>query len=79
MEEFFPFEIPRSDSPRLAWMKRYSIKVTKMNPHDWYVVTGAIGSIATDGNTEDEALEKFARRNSIRLWNEEAAHVLPAS
>lgn len=76
------FDIPACDSPRLAWMKRHFVQ-TRHDPSArhwtkpvWTCWRGNLleaenyGEV-TAGETEDEAITAWAKRNHVKLWNEE--------
>lgn len=81
--EFFDLSTVTKDTPRLAWMKRWQLETYKSkhfededepwvcwskfessHPHD---------GCATTGETEHDAITKWAIKKGIRLWNEEQA------
>jgi len=84
MSELFPASEMAMDSPRLAWMKKYSVSVhhSKQCPESpwcaWFPGNEETpGGIPLDpdlcgyGTTEEDALRDLAVRNDFPLWNEE--------
>lgn len=68
-------------SPRLAWMERHAIrtmlcKLVQAGENPWMAWTGDLmdaieREAAGYGETEDDALFEFAKKNGLRMWNEE--------
>jgi hypothetical protein len=77
------FKVPVSKSPRLRWMEKHHVTVERMpvevNPGDedefshemFQFYASDDGRHRYGGNTEDEALAKYASCRGYRLWNEE--------
>ena len=66
----------RQDSPRLAWMKRHGVEVVELpvkqdGQYPFCAGTASLMHAFGYGDTEDDALADFAKRNGIPLWNEE--------
>ncbi len=71
MSDLFP-HLAESDSPRLAWMKRYTI-ILKLDHHEttWLAFSLSNPKLKTGrGETDEDAVVDFAKNNKLRLWNE---------
>lgn len=73
MNELFE-ELPKSKSPRLAWLEKYRVEISGPDIDD------EILAVAKDkrgiektgyGHDEQSALADLARKCGWRLWNEE--------
>lgn len=79
------FDIPEQKSPRLLWIEKHGVKIAHYPEFDgtqeddmgetmypYFAWTGT-PSIATSGSgmTADDALTDWARKNHVKLWNEE--------
>ena len=65
------FDIPETKSPRLLWMEKHGIEITRITDDalgDFRFV--ASKTICEAGLNEDDAIAKMAERLEIRLWNE---------
>lgn len=81
MSDLFPAEQMAMDSPRLAWVKRYNVRVhhvaTCPAPWSaWFPGNEENGlpsepELCGYGQTEEEALRDLGVRNDFPLWNEE--------
>ena len=72
------FDMPETPSPRLQWMREHDLK-TLPNIWDefedrerWAAYTGTIDDFPElhFGDTEDEAIVAFAKKQNLKLWNE---------
>ena len=67
------FDIPETPSPRMRWMQRHHLTVSRKheeeNTYSFVAIHGM--TIIGKGATEDEALTAAAKSLNIRLWNEE--------
>jgi hypothetical protein len=86
-EQFDLIKVPERLSPRLAWMKKHSIKTKFFKENSgkdefgnimwpWYAFDPAstedlTGDDLCGGMTENEAIAEFAIRHELNLWNEE--------
>lgn len=84
-QELFQPAAVASDSPRIAWCRRYRIIISDMTTQPVAAAAVATGEIDRwwcesdklqfpmfgSGPTEADAIADFARRNGLRLWNEE--------
>ena len=61
----------KQDSPRLAWMKKYSIRLVPTDEPLLGDFAATDGSATTYGDTEYDALAFLAHFKGIPLWNEE--------
>jgi hypothetical protein len=85
MNDLFP-SLPKTLSPRLAWMQRNNIKTAPQDEDEdgntWFAVSccadedpyqmAMAGRLTRAAETEDEALTELAKAAGIPLWNEEA-------
>lgn len=67
----------KQDSPRLAWIKRNGVEVVELpvkqdGQYPFCAGTASVMHAFGYGDTEDDALADFSKRNGIPLWNEEA-------
>lgn len=72
-EELFPASTVTVESPRLSWIRRHSLTLERCD-HSRLKFCAWSPFPMTDvsyGVTEDDALADWARRNGVRLWNEE--------
>lgn len=64
------FDIPPVKSPRLLWMEKHGItverKATSNGPR--FIASG--GGASAAGDDENEALQRLAMVNGIKLWNQ---------
>ena len=68
------FPLPKTPSPRLRWMQRHGLIVTRYNPGGKYYCLSdstELNWVVGDGDTEDEAVTNWARKAMVKLWNEE--------
>lgn len=71
------FYVPPCDSPRLRWMKKHGVIVNHMPAVPktcntfWHAASSQTTRDGT-GPTEDDAIADWAKRNGVRLWNEES-------
>ena len=78
MSELFKPEMVAGDSPRLKWIKRHQLKTERafdeyydeMRWCAWRDLATCFDSEGS-GITEDDAIADWARRNGVKLWNEE--------
>ena len=81
-DELFPPEAVTKLSPRLEWIRRHDLRTLKsdgIQPEDepWSCWQGEIhpevffGERYATGQTEDEAITRWAKRAGVKLWNEE--------
>lgn len=84
--ELFPPESVAMDSPRLLWMKRLGLDVHRAPDEvigieddfgdiitKWYIVDTKFHPgepMPYEGETQDEALQSYAVKHGIPLWNE---------
>lgn len=70
MSELFPVEETMMDSPRISWIKKYSVSVRQTARG--YYATSMRCSIANAGTgaTEEEAIRDLGVQNNWTLWNE---------
>jgi len=68
MTDLFPQA--QGESPRLRWMKKHYINSEKVKGrwHVWSPLYCAHGY----GQSRVQAVRDWARKNGVRLWNEEA-------
>ena len=81
MSELFKPEMVAGDSPRLKWIKRHQLDVWFLaetgieDDSPCWVCQHKRGNEVVEcgasGPTEDDALADWARRNRVKLWNEE--------
>jgi hypothetical protein len=73
------FDIPETLSPRLRWLNKHGIQTYKSpyveaGDEPWAAWQGELteainaDTLAT-GETEDEAIVNYCKRNGIQLWN----------
>jgi len=62
------FNLPPSESPRLAWMKRHGVYTAQVRD-SWMAFISDGTSTLED--TEDEAIVALATANGWLLWHEE--------
>lgn len=65
------FDIPQQDSPRLAWLKKHEIHIAFAEIEDATYVCCGIGNKAGYGDSMDDVVLDWARKNRKKLWNEE--------
>lgn len=73
------FDIGESLSPRLKWMREHEVRTFSLdegyyeefNLDPWECTSNKGNFRKGKGETEDEAIIDFARKNNLRLWNEE--------
>lgn len=80
-DELFPISAVSKESPKLVWIRRHGIKTNfddslELEEHPWSAWQGNLDyAIEADnfgtGETEEDAIVNWARRNEVRLWNEE--------
>lgn len=82
MSELFPAQEVAGKSPRLKWLENHRLSVWKNAAAEvpceaWlaavFEVDGQLpkDSLIGEGHTEADAIADWARRNNVRLWNEE--------
>ena len=79
------FDLPECPSPRLRWMKEHEITTLhspQMEEEPWCAYVGVLSDILREcilmetdgrlcyGDTEQEAVERLARAQGWKLWNE---------
>lgn len=79
MSELFPQETVESKSPMRLWMEKHNIKTSlclKDIEEPWSAWSGDLQEACDHdalafGDCEADAIFEWARRNGVRLWNEE--------
>lgn len=81
MNELFAPDSVSMNSPRLVWLKQHDIHTYKSpcveeDDEPWSCWAGSFESVSKlsdyeTGQTEDEAITKWAVRHGVRLWNEQ--------
>lgn len=75
--DFFD-NLPETPSPRILWMRKHDVKVVpevwdEFNDRErWAAYTGLIDDLPElhFGDTADDAIVEFAKKNNLKLWNE---------
>jgi hypothetical protein len=84
MDTLFP--IPEQPSPRLVWLRKHGVRCIKTSAEDepwcaWLPENDSpecgaemprVPEWCGYGDTEDDAIADLARREGLRLWNEES-------
>ncbi len=65
-------EMPTSLSPRLLWMRSHNLSscMADFDP-SIHCVSNETSGVIGQGQTLDQALADWARKNGVRLWGEE--------
>jgi hypothetical protein len=65
------FPLPEQKSPRLLWIEKHGVIMEESSErwHAYRMFDG--GHYGGTGKTQDDALADWARKNNVRLWNEE--------
>jgi hypothetical protein len=74
------FEISQSPSPRLVWMEKHGLRTYRSHVQKgyqpWSCWSGDLGEALEKetvghGQSEEDAQADWAKKNGVRLWNEE--------
>lgn len=77
------FTLPESKSPRLLWMEKHGVEIShrpEFNGEDEDEFGNVLYPFAAlaprchergFGNTQDDALTDWAKKNNVKMWNEE--------